>query len=95
MMESELTAQLKREGFSYTYVWEDGPNTAYPDHTHPSETANIILRGEITITVGGKSTVYQAGERCDISANTIHSAVMGPHGCRYLVGEQLNPLKAH
>jgi mannose-6-phosphate isomerase-like protein (cupin superfamily) len=88
MTESELTAQLKREGFSHTYVWEDGSHTVYPGHTHPSETAHIILRGEITVTVDGKSTTYRAGERCDVAANTIHSATMGPHGCRYLIGER-------
>jgi quercetin dioxygenase-like cupin family protein len=88
MTESELTAQLKREGFSHTYVWEDGPDTTYPDHTHPSETAHIILKGEITVTVDGRSATYHAGERCDVAANTIHSAAIGPHGCRYLIGER-------
>jgi hypothetical protein len=53
--EKELAAQLQREGFSHTYVWEDEPNTTYPDHKHLLETANIVLTGEVTITVDGKS----------------------------------------
>ncbi len=88
MTENELAAQLKREGFSHTYVWEDGPGATYPDHKHPQQTANIVLTGEVTITVAGKSHTYRPGARCDIAANTVHSAVMGPSGCRYLVGER-------
>jgi quercetin dioxygenase-like cupin family protein len=87
MTEKELAAQLKREGFSHTYIWEDEPYKRYPDHKHPLQTANVILNGEVTITVEGKSNTYRAGDRCDIPANTVHSAVMGPRGCRYLVGE--------
>jgi quercetin dioxygenase-like cupin family protein len=44
---------LEQEGFSHTYVWEDAPNAAYPDHTHTTETAHIILSGEMTLTMGG------------------------------------------
>jgi mannose-6-phosphate isomerase-like protein (cupin superfamily) len=87
MNEIELAAQLRGEGFAHTYVWEDGPNRLYPDHTHPVETAHIVLRGEMTITAEGKTTAYHAGDRCDVPANTMHSAVIGPKGCRYLIGE--------
>jgi quercetin dioxygenase-like cupin family protein len=88
MTETELAAQLQREGFSHTYVWEDGPNTTYPDHKHPLQTANIVLTGEVTITMDGKSRTYRPSDRCDIAANTAHSAVIGSLGCRYLVGER-------
>ena len=88
MTEQELAAQLQREGYTHTCVWEDPADKRYPDHTHPLATANIILSGEITITVHGRPQLYRSGDRCDIPANTIHSAVMGPKGCRYLVGER-------
>jgi len=88
MQESEIIAQLQREGFSHTYVWEDAPNARYPDHTHRMETAHIILSGEMTLTMEGKSKTYRAGERCDVPADAVHSAVMGPRGCRYLIGER-------
>lgn len=88
MPELQFIAQLQREGFFHTYVWEDGPNAQYDDHTHPVETAHIILRGELTLTMDGQSHTYHAGDRCDVPANAIHSAVMGPHGCRYLIGER-------
>jgi len=88
MQESEIIAQLQREGFSHTYVWEDAPNVRYPDHTHRMETAHIISSGEMTLTMEGKSKTYRAGERCDVPADAVHSAVMGPRGCRYLIGER-------
>ena len=88
MHERELISQLQREGFSHTYVWEDGPNTRYPDHTHRTETAHIILTGELTLSLNGASKTYRAVERCDVPANAVHSALMGPHGCRYLIGER-------
>lgn len=47
MDEKELGEGLKREGFSHTFVWQDGPGTFYSDHTHEMETAHVILNGEI------------------------------------------------
>lgn len=88
MRESELIAQLQREGFAHTYVWEDTANARYPNHTHGTETAHIILTGEVIVTMNGSSTTYRAGERCDVPANAVHSAMIGPKGCRYLIGER-------
>ena len=88
MDEKDLSQQLKREGFSHTYVWEDGPTVFYPEHTHDVETAHIILRGEMTLAMDGQATTYRAGGRCDVPAGRVHSAKMGPHGCRYLIGER-------
>jgi mannose-6-phosphate isomerase-like protein (cupin superfamily) len=85
--ERKLAQQLEREGFGHTYVWQDGPNAFYPEHTHDTETAHIILSGEMTLTVGGRTDTYQAGGRCDVPAGTVHSAKMGSMGCRYLIGE--------
>ena len=88
MNEKELQEKLREEGFSYTYIWEDAPNAFYPDHTHPNVTAHIILEGEMTVTSEGKTETYKAGQRFDVPAETIHSARMGPRGCRYIIGEK-------
>ncbi len=84
----QLESQLFGEGFSHTYVWQDGPHTYYSDHTHGGLTAHIILDGEMTLTMGGASQTYRVGDRCDVPAGAVHSARMGPQGCRYLVGEK-------
>ncbi|HTT33019.1 MAG TPA: cupin domain-containing protein [Methylomirabilota bacterium] len=88
MNEKELARQLEKEGFSHTYVWQDGPSVFYSEHTHAGETAHIILSGEMTLTMNGKSETYRAGDRCDVAAGAVHSAKMGPRGCRYLIGER-------
>lgn len=88
MDEKELMKQLELEGFSHTYVWQDGPNVQYPEHTHRMETAHIILSGEMPLTIAGRSETYRVNGRCDVPAGTVHSAKMGPMGCRYLIGER-------
>jgi quercetin dioxygenase-like cupin family protein len=88
MDEKELARQLGREGFARTFVWEDGPNAFYPAHTHTGETAHVILRGEMTLTMDGVAKTYRQGERCDVPAGAVHTAKMGAGGCRYLVGEK-------
>jgi mannose-6-phosphate isomerase-like protein (cupin superfamily) len=86
--QKSLERQLHGEGFLHTYVWQDGPNAFYPDHTHTVETAHIILEGEMTLMQDGKTRTFVAGERCDVLARVAHSAKMGPHGCKYLIGEK-------
>jgi len=88
MNPAELEERLHSEGFGHTYVWQDGPGQRYAEHTHPVETAHIILEGELTLTMDGQSTTYRVGERCDIPAGAVHAARMGPGGCRYLIGEK-------
>ena len=83
-----LEKELRAEGYLHTFVWEDGPYAFYSTHTHPVETAHIILDGEMTLTIGNESRTYRAGERCDVAAGAQHTAKMGLQGCRYLVGEK-------
>jgi len=81
--------QLRLEGFRRVFTWRDGPDTFYPDHTHPVETAHVILEGEMTLTCRGATRTYTAGERPpDVPAGAVHSARMGSEGCYYLVGEK-------
>ncbi|HZR29436.1 MAG TPA: cupin domain-containing protein [Terriglobales bacterium] len=88
MDEQALERQLRTEGFSTTYVWQDSPNAFYPDHMHPSETAHVILDGEMTVTMHGDAETYHTGDRFNIPAKAMHSARMGATGCRYLIGEK-------
>jgi quercetin dioxygenase-like cupin family protein len=84
-----LERQLREEGFRRVYAWEDSAHACYPDHTHAVDTAHIILDGEMTLTCGGVTETYRAGDRPpDVPAGAVHSARMGPDGCRYLIGEK-------
>ncbi len=88
MTDKEWEARLRQEGFSHIFVWQDGPGAFYPDHTHATTTAHIILDGEMTLSSEGKTQTFKSGERCDVPANAIHSAKMGSRGCKYMVGEK-------
>ncbi len=88
MTDKEWEARLRQEGFSHIFVWQDGPGAFYPDHTHATTTAHIILDGEMTLSSEGKTQNFKSGERCDVPANAIHSAKMGSRGCKYMVGEK-------
>ncbi len=88
LREHNFEDQLRTEGFKHVYVWQDGADTWYPDHTHPTATAHIIVEGDMTVSMDGKSRKYGAGERCDVPGGTAHSAKMGSKGCRYVVGEK-------
>jgi hypothetical protein len=91
MEAAEFESRLHNEGFSRTYAWRDEPETFYPDHRHDKLTAHIILDGQMTLTIGGKAQTYYPGDRCDVSAGVLHSALIGPQGCQYLVGEKCYP----
>ena len=81
--------QLRQEGFRHVYEWTDAPHASYADHTHAVDTAHIVLDGELTLTCGGTTRTYTTGERPpDVPAGAVHSARMGPQGCRYLIGER-------
>jgi mannose-6-phosphate isomerase-like protein (cupin superfamily) len=89
MGSSAFERQLRQEGFRHIYVWQDSANAFYPDHTHAVDTAHIVLDGEMTLTCGGATKTYTAGERPpDVPAGAVHSARIGPKGCRYLIGEK-------
>jgi hypothetical protein len=83
-----LESGLRGEGFLRTYIWQDEPNAYYSEHTHASETAHIILAGQMTLGQAGSIGTYGPGERCDVPAGGRHWARMGPTGCRYLIGER-------
>jgi mannose-6-phosphate isomerase-like protein (cupin superfamily) len=88
MEENDLAEQLILEGYAHLYVREDGPDLEYGEHTHRAESAHIILKGEMSMTMHGETKTYRKGERCDLPAGIMHSARTGPEGCRYLIAER-------
>lgn len=84
----EAEAQLRQEGCDEVYTWYDSPDFAYAPHAHPTATAHIIIEGQMTITMDGQNLTLTPGQRIDVPANMEHTAVMGPDGCTYVVGEK-------
>ena len=79
--------QLESEGYSQVYEGQDKPDTVYPPHVHEEKSSMCVTDGTITFEIQGEKTEVTAGNRIDIPANIEHSAVVGPEGVIYIVGE--------
>ncbi|MGH7891127.1 MAG: cupin domain-containing protein [Thermodesulfobacteriota bacterium] len=88
MNENSYEQKLREEGFSGVFIHRDRPNGHYPDHTHHGTTAHVVIEGLITVTSGGNTVTYGPGERFDVPAGAVHSAIIGPEGCLYVIGEK-------
>lgn len=81
---------LKSEGFKYIYEWHDEPNTTYPPHAHKGKVALFIQKGDVTFHFSNMTTkTVSDGNRFDVPIGLEHSAVVGLHGCDYIVGEMI------
>jgi len=71
------------------YSWSNGPGDRYAAHTHPYEKILYCVEGSITFVLenGGRQVVLEAGDRMELAAGTVHSALVGPHGCRCIEGK--------
>ncbi len=88
MTREEWEKKLGVEGYSGLYVQEDPAGLFYSDHTHALTSMHVILSGSMELIIGGVSHVLKEGDRFDVPANAVHSAKMGPDGCKYLIGEK-------
>ncbi len=80
---------LEKEGFPHVYEWQDKPGTVYPLHQHQDKVTIFITEGSLELTLNGATHSLRAGDRFDIPPQTEHSAVVGPSGCQYVVGEMI------
>ena len=83
-----LEKKLKSEGFKHVFTWHDEPGTAYPEHAHKDKVAFFVTRGSVQFS-GGIDKKISVGERFDVPVGIRHSAVVGPEGCDWVVGEMI------
>ncbi len=81
---------LEKEGFLHVYEWQDKPGTVYPEHSHQDRVTLFITEGSIDFTILGVTHQLRTGDRFDVSPGVPHSAVVGPQGCQYVVGEMID-----
>lgn len=80
---------LEKEGFASVYEWSDGPGVVYGEHQHEGAVTIFVTEGALSLTISGETKELRAGDRFDIPALTPHSALVGPDGCQYVVGEMI------
>jgi quercetin dioxygenase-like cupin family protein len=86
----DLMTRLRGEATG-CYSWSNEPRERYAAHGHSYEKVLYCVGGSITFVLeaeGGKQIELRAGDRIVLPAGTIHSAVVGPAGCRCIEGKR-------
>ena len=55
-------------------------NVLVPEHRHENEQLGFVLRGEITMVIGGDARRLKPGDMYTIPSGVMHSAALGPDG---------------
>lgn len=80
---------LENEGFVSVYEWTDAPGVVYEEHVHQGPVTIFVTDGSLIMKIGKETRELRTGERFDVPMETPHSAVVGPEGCQYVVGEMI------
>jgi glyoxylate utilization-related uncharacterized protein len=83
-------AQLEKEGWPHIYEWQDKSGAVYEEHEHDGKVVLLITEGAIDFTIDGVTHHLKTGDRMDVPPHTPHSAVVGPEGVQYVVGEEID-----
>lgn len=85
--EDALRKRLEDEGFSI-FCWQDAPGADYQPHTHDHDESLWMIEGEMTFGAGGQQWSLTAGDRLMLPQGTVHTAVAGPQGAKYFIGQK-------
>jgi len=82
-------AKLRAEATG-CYSWSNGPRDRYAAHSHAYEKVLYCVDGSITFTLdaGHEALELKPGDRMVLPAGTVHSAVVGDHGCTCIEGRR-------
>lgn len=66
--------------------WANGPGDIYAEHAHPYHKVLVVSSGSITfrLPASGEEIELGPGDRLDLPAGVIHSAIVGPQGVNCL-----------
>jgi mannose-6-phosphate isomerase-like protein (cupin superfamily) len=79
--QSTLWRRMTDEGLS-PYSWSNGPHDVYSAHSHSYDKVIYVVQGSITFGLPelDQKLTLKAGDRLDLPANIVHSAIVGPQG---------------
>ncbi|HEV2216255.1 MAG TPA: cupin domain-containing protein [Candidatus Dormibacteraeota bacterium] len=88
-LQDELMQRL-RSVATGCYAWWNGPHDRYAPHSHSYEKVLYCVEGSITFVLenSGEELLLNAGDRMVLPAGTVHSAVVGPRGCKCIEGQR-------
>ena len=79
-------SDLRREGFD---VLNGGQQPGFVEelHAHDFDARIMVLSGEITLIRDNNTTIFRAGDCCEIPMGCQHSTKVGPEGVAYILGK--------
>ena len=85
----DLMARLRSEATG-CYSWSNGPGDRYGAHSHGYEKVLYCVEGSITFALEreARKLELKAGDRMVLPSGTVHSALVGPHGCTCIEGRR-------
>jgi quercetin dioxygenase-like cupin family protein len=81
-------AELKRDGYEIATNTTPGAKVN-PEHSHPFDVRAMVVQGALTLTTGGSSRTYRAGETFIMAKGCLHSESYGPEGAVTLFGRKM------
>jgi quercetin dioxygenase-like cupin family protein len=72
-------------------VVELEPNGVVPSHQHEHEQMGLVIRGQVTFTVGDETRAFGPGGTWRVPSMTPHGALTGPDGAT--VVDVFNPIR--
>jgi quercetin dioxygenase-like cupin family protein len=87
--QDELMRRLQSEATG-CYSWSNGPGDRYAPHSHSYEKVLYCVEGSITFVLeaNGERLELKPGDRMNLPAGTVHSAVVGTQGCTCIEGKR-------
>jgi len=85
--QSELQRILEADGFR-VFAWTDAPGATYEPHHHEHDESIWCVAGEISFGAGGGELRLGPGDRLMLPKGTVHTALAGPAGATYLIGQR-------
>lgn len=85
---NDIKKEIINQGFDPIEFF-DPPGRIYNLHQHPETKLLAFLEGSMNVTVGDKTYLCEAGDKLIIPSNKMHSAIVGPNGCRFYWSEKL------
>ena len=77
-----------RKKYPSVYEWKDESGHVYQSHAHKGKTSLYVVQGQVTFTSGINKTLKE-GDLFDVPPGIEHTAIVGPEGCEFIVGEEI------
>jgi quercetin dioxygenase-like cupin family protein len=83
-----FAAAARAEGYDEIVEREMPAGFRDPEHHHAFDARILVTAGEFSITIGGATRSYRAGESFEVPAGTPHAEAVGDQALRFTVARR-------